>query len=187
MEQRYLLGSGLLYITHSETHHPEGRQTCCYHRQQAFSAAWLHSVQQSLWLLTRTSWRWHSKGKMNGHGDRDWYLSQAFHSPQILFPLSTYTLDICSKLQIKQKAREKGLFAKTKSSTQHNIPFFPDHKRERTSNAVTFRGVWSRMGMRDTVHKTMALFSQGSAELWWTHSNHDAPMLQIRGAVTGQQ
>lgn len=120
MEQRYLLGSGLLYITHSETHHPEGRQTCCYHRQQAFSAAWLHSVQQSLWLLTRTSWRWHSKGKMNGHGDRDWYLSQAFHSPQILFLLSTYTLDICSKLQIKQKAREKGLFAKTKSSTQHN-------------------------------------------------------------------
>lgn len=129
-----------------ETHHPEGRQTCCYHRQQAFCAAWLHSVQQSLGLLTRTSWRWYSKGKINRHENRDWYLSHASHSPQIPFPLPSYTLDMCRKHQIKPKVREKGLFPKTKSSTaQYNIPFSLT-TRERISNAVTFWGVWVGWG-----------------------------------------
>lgn len=37
-------------INSLKTHHPEGRQTCCYQREQAFCATWWHSVQQSLGL-----------------------------------------------------------------------------------------------------------------------------------------
>lgn len=73
------------------------------------------------------------------------------------------------------------------SLPQHNrTPLFSLTTREgeRIRNAVTFWGAWSRMGMRDTMHKTTALFSQGQLSF----SRHTTTtmhwLLQIRGAVT---
>lgn len=102
---------------------------------------------------------------MNGCGIRDWYLSHVSHSPHIPFPLRSYTLDVCSNVQIKPKVREEGLCPQTRSSTaQQSTSFCPDHNRGRISNAVIFWGTWSGMGMRDTMHKAMGLLSQGWAK-----------------------
>lgn len=111
---------------------------------------------------------------MNGRGVRDWYLSHATHSPWIQFPLSSYTLDMCFKTSPKWERRV--CFQKPNLLQRNRTSLISLTTREREKAMLwPFREYGVGWGW-GTMHKTMVLLSQGSAELWWTHSNHEAPI-----------
>lgn len=52
-------------------------------------------------LAEQHLWKSRVKGEVKGCGIRDWYLTHVSHNPHITFPLPSYTLDVCTKVQIK--------------------------------------------------------------------------------------